>query len=297
MSAITFSRVSPGSTVQDEGRPGKRVYGAAAGGPMDRGAFLEGGRLLTEKAGSAALELGMLGADFTYAGAGAQMAVSGGDFKILINGQQRGWPGLHQLEDGDRVEITTGQSGLYGYARFDREIDIEPVMGSRSANLMAGLGGGALTAGDRIGFLQASNSPPGDTSGSPWLEGPIRVLPGLHASLLGSRWADLFDADFEITSRFDRMGIRLNDRNGFFAEFDAGSLVSDFVVPGDVQILGDGTPVILMRDHQPTGGYPRVATVISAELDRLAQMRPGTRLQFQPATLAEAQRLARGGAA
>jgi allophanate hydrolase len=263
---------------------------------MDRGAFHEAGRLLTDKAGTAALELGMLGADFTYAGSGAQMSVSGGEFKILINGKQREWPGLHQLEDGDKVEIKTGQTGLYGYVRFNREIDVEPVMGSRSTNLMAGLGGGALKAGDRIGFVLAADSAPDKISASPLLEGPVRVLPGLHASLLGSRWADLFEAEFDISSRFDRMGFRLNDRDRFFAEFDVGSLVSDFVVPGDVQILGDGTPVILMRDHQPTGGYPRVATVISAELDRLAQMRPGTRLQFQPVTLAEAQRLARGGA-
>jgi allophanate hydrolase len=69
------------------------------------------------------------------------------------------------------------------------------------------------------------------------------------------------------------------------------SLVSDAVVAGDIQILGDGTPVVLMRDHQPTGGYPRIATVISADLDRLAQLRPGTELAFCPVTLHKAREL------
>ncbi len=63
------------------------------------------------------------------------------------------------------------------------------------------------------------------------------------------------------------------------------SLVSDAIVPGDIQILGDGTPIVLMRDHQPTGGYPRIATIVSADLDRFAQMRPGEAVHFRAVTL------------
>jgi allophanate hydrolase subunit 2 len=71
------------------------------------------------------------------------------------------------------------------------------------------------------------------------------------------------------------------------------SLVSDVVVPGDIQILGDGTPIVLMRDHQPTGGYPRIATVVSADLDRFAQLRPGSEVRFEPVTVAHARELKR----
>jgi len=67
--------------------------------------------------------------------------------------------------------------------------------------------------------------------------------------------------------------------------------VSDAVVPGDIQILGDGTPIVLMRDHQPTGGYPRIATVVSADLDRFAQLRPGSPVRFEPVTVAHAEGL------
>ena len=78
------------------------------------------------------------------------------------------------------------------------------------------------------------------------------------------------------------MGVRLEDGGGLFREQRRLTLVSDAIVPGDIQILGDGTPIALMRDHQPTGGYPRIATIVSADLDRFAQMRPGTALTFTP---------------
>jgi allophanate hydrolase len=90
------------------------------------------------------------------------------------------------------------------------------------------------------------------------------------------------------------MGVRLEDGEGVFAEAGSLSLVSDAIVAGDIQILGDGTPIVLMRDHQPTGGYPRIATVISADLDRFAQLRPGSPVAFVPVTVEHAQALLRG---
>ena len=89
------------------------------------------------------------------------------------------------------------------------------------------------------------------------------------------------------------MGVRLDDPAGVFADASALSLVSDAIVPGDIQILGDGTPIVLMRDHQPTGGYPRIGTIISADLDRLAQLRPGHDVSFQPVTVEHARQILR----
>ena len=84
------------------------------------------------------------------------------------------------------------------------------------------------------------------------------------------------------------MGVRLEDRAGAFARDAHLSLVSDSVVPGDIQILGDGTPIVLMRDHQPTGGYPRIGTLVTSEISRFAQMRPGAALRFAPVSLKNA---------
>jgi allophanate hydrolase subunit 2 len=121
---------------------------------------------------------------------------------------------------------------------------------------------------------------------------PIRFVWGLHAELFAARVRERFLGErFRVSSRLDRMGIRLADPAGVFAGAPILSLVSDAIVPGDVQILGDGTPIVLMRDHQPTGGYPRIATVISADLDRLAQLRPGSELAFAPVSLHKARQL------
>ena len=90
------------------------------------------------------------------------------------------------------------------------------------------------------------------------------------------------ESPFRVTTSLDRMGVRLEDPAGLFVDQRRLSLVSDAIVAGDIQILGDGTPIVLMRDHQPTGGYPRIATILSGDLDRFAQMRPGTELMFRP---------------
>jgi len=92
-----------------------------------------------------------------------------------------------------------------------------------------------------------------------------------------------------VSQNLDRMGVRLTDTAGIFRTRPRLMLVSDAIVPGDIQILGDGTPTVLMRDHQPTGGYPRIATIVSADLDRFAQIRPGTEVRFQPVSLEHAR--------
>ena len=112
---------------------------------------------------------------------------------------------------------------------------------------------------------------------------------GLHADLFDAAVRTRFvDAAFAVSTRIDRMGARLIDPGGVFSGKTPLSLVSDAIVAGDIQILGDGTPIVLLRDHQPTGGYPRLATVISADLDRFVQLRPGAEVRFEPVTLAHA---------
>ncbi|MBU1305168.1 MAG: urea amidolyase, partial [Alphaproteobacteria bacterium] len=124
--------------------------------------------------------------------------------------------------------------------------------------------------------------------------GPIRIIWGLHADLFSPAIRQRFLKDaFAIGRQHDRMGIRLVDPAAVFVDASSLSLVSEAIVPGDIQILGDGTPIVLMRDHQPTGGYPRIATVISADLDRLAQLRPAAPLSFISVTPDHAQSLLR----
>ncbi len=299
MTAIEITRAGPLATVQDEGRFGTLMHGVAASGPMDRVAFRRVGGWLGG-GGSAGIEFTTAGLAFRVTDGTVSFGVDGGEFSLAIDGVSRGWPFRALVREGETVEVTPGAAGNYGYVRFDREIVVAPVMGSRATNLVAHLGGfegRALRAGD---VLHLGGKLPLGASMHPRrtvvADGPIRVTWGLHGDLFEAEVRERFAAqEFVVSPRRDRMGARLEDRGGIFADVVRLSLVSDAIVPGDIQILGDGTPIVLLRDHQPTGGYPRIATVISADLDHFAQMRPGSRVRFQPVTVAKAQALLREG--
>ncbi len=264
MTVLTILRCGPLTTLQDAGRFGMLRHGISASGPMDRGAFAAAGAGL-ERVGSTAIE-------YTQ---GLAFAVDG---PLTV-----AWPEPRLVKAGEQVEIPPA-GGNYGYLRFDREVDIVPVLGSRSTNVTVGLGGfkgRALKAGDRLDFgAEGVTSVPAPQATA---DGSLRVIWGLHADLFDPALRQIFaETTFRVTTSLDRMGVRLEDPAGLFRDQKRLSLVSDAIVPGDFQILGDGTPIVLMRDHQPTGGYPRIATIVSADLDRFAQMRPGTDLTFRP---------------
>jgi 5-oxoprolinase (ATP-hydrolysing) subunit C len=264
MTTLTILRAGPLTTLQDAGRFGMLRHGISASGPMDRGAFA--------KAGAALPIAGTTSIEFTQ---GLAFEVDG---PLTIATSE-----VQELKAGDRVDLPPA-TGNYGYVRFDREMDIAPILGSRSTNVTVGLGGykgRALKAGDRIAFA-GDGRPEPDIPAAPG-SGPLRVIWGIHADLFDLELRERFTTStFRVTTGLDRMGVRLEDPALIFHDQQRLGLVSDAIVPGDIQILGDGTPIVLMRDHQPTGGYPRIATIVSSDLDRFAQMRPGTALTFRP---------------
>jgi biotin-dependent carboxylase-like uncharacterized protein len=276
------------TTLQDSGRFGMLAHGVCASGPMDGRSYAMAGALLSV-AGATAVEFSQgvaVRADEPVA-----VAAAGADFRATLDGTLLDWPAVVTLKAGDKLEITPGASGNYGYLRFDREIDVPLVLGSRSTNVVVGLGGfkgRALKAGD--GLPLGGPGVPSSVAIPGRYDGPIRVIWGIHAELFEPGVRQRFtETAFKISQNLDRMGVRLSDPAGIFAGQRRLNLVSDAIVPGDIQILGDGTPTVLMRDHQPTGGYPRVATMVTADLDRFAQLRPGAEVRFQPVTLDHAR--------
>lgn len=293
MSRITFIRVSPMTTVQDGGRSGMLAHGIGASGPMDRRGFAHAAAMSGAPCGGA-IEIGPQGVDFVYSGPPVIAGLAGGRFSLEVNGTPHSWPTRIELTDGVFVSIHTGPQGNYGYLRFAAGIDVPEVLGSQATNATVGLGGfegRALRAGDHLDLLPLTEVTP---EPAPLqvesTDGPIRFIWGIHADLFSSAIRQAFiSSAFRITSRMDRMGVRLGDTAAVFSEAKILGLVSDAVVPGDVQILGDGTPIVLMHDNQPTGGYPRIATIINADLDRFAQTRPGREVRFAPVTVDHAQ--------
>ncbi|MDP1731733.1 MAG: biotin-dependent carboxyltransferase family protein [Devosia sp.] len=299
MTALRILRAAPLTTLQDAGRFGYLRHGISASGPMDRAAFQRAEAWLGG-AGSTAIEFTTGGLSLRVEGGSIGAACDGGEFTLSLNGEKLEWPARMSLKDGDVIDIAPGPAGNYGYFRTSHEVDVPLLLGSRATNLVSRLGGlqgRGLRAGDlipvgsRVQRRMSMHPRPAMPA-----KGPIRVIWGLHADLFSDDVREHFISEpFVISHRIDRMGARLEDRAGVFTAAEILSLVSDAVVPGDIQILGDGTPIVLMRDHQPTGGYPRIATVVDADLDRLAQMRPGSEVSFRPVTLAQAYALLKAG--
>jgi allophanate hydrolase len=294
--ALSIVRAGPLTSIQDGGRFGMLRHGISASGPMDGGAFADAGRLAG--GGKGGVEFTMAGLEVRLSSGQAHVGFAGGDFTVRHNGAAEGWPGSIAMRAGDTLAITPGCWGNYGYLRFDGDIGVPPLMGSIATSSRArlgGLDGRVLRAGDMIELtgggraVAAAVLKPAQPA-----EGPIRVIWGLHADLFSAALRQRFlTSGFVVSSRLDRMGVRLEDSGRIFADAANLSLVSDAIVPGDIQILGDGTPIILMRDHQPTGGYARIATVVTADLDRFAQLRPGSPVAFRPVTVEHAQALLR----
>lgn len=296
MTVLRITRAGPLTTIQNDGRFGLLRHGISASGPMDRGAFAVAGTLAGGGAGG--IEFTAAGIELVVGSGSCVAGFAGGGFVARHNGRVVEWNGAITLDAGDTLAITPGAWGNYGYLRFDRSIAIEPVMGSIATNsrvALGGLEGRPMRAGDVL-ELGAPGQPRAPLPIPPLAEGPVRFTWGLHADVFSRELRSRFaEASFTVTTRMDRMGVRLDDPEQIFSGATALSLVSDAIVPGDIQILGDGTPIVLMRDHQPTGGYPRIATVISADLDRFAQLRPGTPVAFQPVSLEHAHAALRGG--
>ena len=295
--AIIIERAGPLTTLQDAGRFGCLAQGISASGPMDGAAFRRAG-LFAGAGEGAGIEFSMLGIDLLVSEGELSVGWDGGSFRVAVNGQPIKWPGGVRLTEGDRLSISAGKGGNYGYLRFGGNVDVPSILGSRSTSLRARIGGfegRVLSAGDTLRIIGEGKMPSMPTP-TPTADGQIRFIWGLHADVFDPAIREKFvTSQFRISSMMDRMGVRLRDESGVFAEARILSLVSDPVVVGDIQILGDGTPIVLGRDHQPTGGYPRIGTVISADLDRFFQLRPNAEIAFLPVGLDHAQALLRSG--
>lgn len=293
---IRIQRAGPLCTVQDLGRPGHLAHGVSASGPMDRAAYILAG-MWWEASDDAGVEFTQAGIDIVLEAGQLPVGWAGGVFAVRLNGELLSWPGKCTLAAGDRLSVTPGPAGNYGYLRFGGTMNVPDVLGSKSTSTRArlgGLAGRALQTGDFLEFQGEHGRPDGAVPPTPNAEakGPIHFIWGIHAEKFAPAVRRNFvEVPFRVSAAMDRMGVRLVDENGVFAGASILSLISDPIMPGDIQILGDGTPIVLMRDHQPTGGYPRIGTIVSADLDRFAQIRPGETVAFAPVSVDHAHRL------
>lgn len=288
MTTLEVLRAGPGVTVQDHGRTGYLALGLSRGGAADPVALAEGAALLRQPVG-AALEMAGFGGRFRV-DAPCRIALTGAEMRATVDGAPLAWNASHLLAAGAVLDIGGALNGVYGYLTPGGGLAVPQVLGARSAHLAAGLGQG-LEAGDRLPLAGDGGKDVGLTvSPAPRFGGgPLRVLPSLQTDLYPPDMRTRFESEvFARDRRGNRMGVLLVPPGEGYGLTAGQSILSEVITPGDIQIPGDGAPYILLSECQTTGGYPRIGTVIPADLPRVAQAGPGADLRFRFVSRAEA---------
>lgn len=285
---LIVHRAGPAVTVQDGGRPGWIAYGLSRGGAMDRMALAEAAALLGQGE-SAALEMGGMGGRFE-AGCDLRIALTGAPMRASIDGAPVVWHACHALPKGAVLEIGPLQAGAYGYLSVGGGLAPDEILGAVSAHLTAGLGR-AIEAGDRIrvGADRGSAVARKLAVEARFSGGALRVVESLQTRLFPEDQRALLETTrFTRDARANRMGAKVVPEGEPFGVEGGLSVVSEIITPGDIQVTGDGAPFVLLAECQTTGGYPRLATVIPADLPRIAQAPAGAELRFRFVSMDEA---------
>jgi biotin-dependent carboxylase-like uncharacterized protein len=295
--SVVLRVIEPGllTTVQDLGRPHAISAGVPPGGAMDRFAHRAANLLVGNPEVDATLECTLTGPNLV-AEHSCLIAITGADFEARVNGQDAPtWTGIF-LGQGDRLTFASRRSGGRAYIAVAGGIEADRWLGSASTYLMAargGLHGRNLRAGDRIAVARDSLRPAvsghhlaahlrPDYSGR-----TLFSIAGPHVKRLDADGrALLFGAAFKVSREADRMGYRLD---GPRLATSGDELLSFGLSAGVVQVPRGGQPILLMADHQTAGGYPVVATVVSASMPVAAQLMPGDELHFAEVTLDRAR--------
>jgi biotin-dependent carboxylase-like uncharacterized protein len=286
------------TTVQDRGRYGYQRFGMPVSGAMDVFSLELANLLVGNDPGDACLEATISGPELEFTGP-TWVAITGADMNPHLNGQGIPINTAIDVRPGDRLGFRGLRSGCRSYIAFAGGIALPPVMGSRSTYLRAGIGGHqgrALMPGDEL--------PLGEPVGKPSLkkipeglipeykhEQTIRVISGPEAhyfEIPGLR--SFLSTEYTVTAQSDRMGYRLSGDPIRHKE-GMTNIISAGISLGTVQVPGDGQPIILMADRQTSGGYARIANIITVDLSLIAQMKPGERICFKETTLNIAHQL------
>lgn len=262
---------------------------------MDRNAFILANRLVGNDDNAAALECTLVGPRFRVDSACA-IAVTGANMPLAVNNViAPHWETL-SLAAGDIVKLGAARTAVRSYIAFAGGIDVPEVLGSRATYLRGTLGGHdgrALRAGDVLRLFAAGHTsrlriPAAD---QPEYLGEVTahvILGPQHERFTDRGIATLLHSEYRVVPQSDRMGLRLE--GAAIEHVNGHDIVSDGIALGSLQVPGNGQPIVLMVDRQPTGGYTKIATVCSFDIGRVGQLRPGQLLRFRAISTEQAQR-------
>jgi biotin-dependent carboxylase-like uncharacterized protein len=291
MSKLVISSIGPASSVQDGGRPGSQRYGLTPSGAMDRLALAAANTLVGNEPFAAAVEIGPFGAAFAARGGAVRVALARASRNADIAGRAVAVDTSVTLADGETLTLGFARGGSFSYLAIEGGIKGEPMFGSLAVNARAGLGSPyprPLQSGDELETAPASGAAERRIELPATADAPIRILFGPQDDEFADETKELFvDSEWKISATSDRMGYRLE--GPVLKHLHGHNIVSDGTVNGSIQVPGNGQPIVLMPDRGTSGGYPKIATVISADLGRFAQIPAGGAFRFRAVSMAEAQ--------
>ena len=295
MTKLVISSISPASSVQDGGRFGAQRYGLTPSGAMDRLGLAAANCLVGNAPMAPAIEIGPYGAAFTARDGAVRVALSGAPRSAEVGGRSAAWDTSVTIADGETLKLGMARGGSFSYLAIEGAIKGEPTFGSLAVNARAGLGSPyprPLQAGDELGVSAASAGPERRIDLPAAGAGPIRVTLGPQDDEFSEEAIKQFlDSEWKISATSDRMGYRLEGPD--IEHLHGHNIVSDGTVNGSIQVPGNGQPIVLMSDRGTSGGYPKIATVITADFGRFAQIPAGTSFRFRAVSMEEAQAEAR----
>jgi biotin-dependent carboxylase-like uncharacterized protein len=290
--------LKPGITsVQDMGRFGYQAFGMSTAGACDQYAYRLSNILVGNDKKQASLESMLMGPTIEFE-EDTVFAITGGEFDAQLNGSPvYNWHS-YAARPGDVLELGGSSCGSFCYISFSGGIDIKSVMGSRSTYIkgkIGGIEGRYIKTGDVINASKANMSMRGRQLEGIYIphyerEISVRVVMGPQDDYFTKKGIYTFlNSSYEVTQNIDRMGYRLK---GETIEHSKGAdIISDGIPLGSVQVPGDRQPIVMMADRQTTGGYTKIAVVISADIPKVAQARPGDIIHFKSISVEDAHRL------
>lgn len=287
--ALRVLAAGPLTTLQDGGRAGWLRFGVPGSGALDPRALAIANLLVGNRRDAGALEMTLAGGAFAVEDGAVRIALAGADMALTIDGAAAAPGRSHTARAGAVLRIGAARAGARAYLAASGGFAAEPVFGSVATHLRSGIGGRALKAGDVLALAGAAPDGPELSLGAP--PPPhhprVRIVPGPQGDCFtADALATLTSGEYRMSARSDRMGARLEGPR--LAHETGFNIISDGVAPGSIQVPGNGQPIVLLADRQTTGGYPKIATIISADLPAFGQLRPGDRVRFEAVTLAAA---------
>jgi len=290
--------IKPGmlTTVQDQGRFGYQQYGVPVSGVMDPYAYRVANLLVGNLLGESVLEVTLMGLELEF-NRETVIAVTGGDLTPQLNSEPLSmWKSL-RIKAGDRLVFKAVKAGCRSYIAIAGGIDVPSVMGSKSTytrGTIGGYEGRALKKEDKLDLGKPSadlSELEGRSAAEAAMEYPstitLRVLPGPQDDAFSDKETETFySSAYQVTNESDRMGFRLE--GPVIEHLEKPDIISDGIAMGAIQVPGHGRPIVMMADRQTTGGYTKIANVITADLPVMAQAKPGDEVRFQKVTLDEA---------